>query len=66
MLTPEEMAYTNAPEILAITSTFFAIAAAVVILRCYVRIFMLKIFKFEDWLMVLAMVCKFYLKYYLI
>lgn len=56
MLTPEEMAYTNAPEILAITSTFFGIAAAVVLLRCYVRIFMLKIFKFEDWLMLLAMV----------
>ncbi|KAH7120910.1 hypothetical protein B0J11DRAFT_51864 [Dendryphion nanum] len=55
VLTPEEIAYTNAPEILAITATFFGLAAAVVVLRCYVRVVMLKIFKFEDWLMVLAM-----------
>jgi len=58
ILTPEQIAFTNAPEILAITSTFFGIAAAVVLLRCYVRVFMLRIFKFEDWLMLLAMVCE--------
>jgi hypothetical protein len=56
-LTPEEIAFTNAPEILTITGSFFAIAALVVLLRCYVRITMLKVFGIDDYLMVLAMVC---------
>lgn len=55
-LTPEEMAYTNAPEILAITSTFFAAALLIVLLRCYVRIIMLKVFGIDDYVMVFAMV----------
>ena len=54
---PEYIAYTNAPEILAITGSFFAVAAVVVLLRCYVRIAMLKVFGIDDYIMVFAMVC---------
>lgn len=55
-LTPEQIAYTNAPEILAITGSFFAAAALVVLLRCYVRLVMLKVFGIDDYIMVVAMV----------
>lgn len=55
-LTPEYIAYTNAPQIMAITSSFFAIALVVVLLRCYVRITMLKVFGIDDWIMVFAMI----------
>ena len=54
---PEQIAYTNAPQILAISGSFFAAAAVIVILRCYVRIFMLKVFGLDDYIMVLAMAC---------
>ena len=57
-LTPEELAYTNAPEILAISGSFFAVATLVVLLRCYVRLVMLKVFGIDDYVMVVAMVCK--------
>ncbi|ORX97794.1 hypothetical protein BCR34DRAFT_607135 [Clohesyomyces aquaticus] len=55
MLTPEQIAFTNADEILSIVGSFFAVAAFVVLLRCYVRIAMLKVFGIDDYLMVLAM-----------
>ncbi|CAO2649724.1 Nn.00g010160.m01.CDS01 [Neocucurbitaria sp. VM-36] len=55
-LTPEDMAFNNAPQILSITGTFFAAAAFVVMLRCYVRIAMLKVFGTDDYVMLLAMV----------
>jgi hypothetical protein len=48
---------TNAPEILTVTGCFFAAAAIVVILRCYVRVSMLKVFGLDDYLMVVALVC---------
>jgi hypothetical protein len=48
---------TNASEILSITGSFFAVAAIVVLLRCYVRISMLKVFGIDDYLMVVALVC---------
>ena len=57
-LTPEELAFDNSPEILAITGSFFAAAALVVLLRCYVRITMLKVFGIDDWIMLMAMVGK--------
>ncbi|KAF2662041.1 hypothetical protein K491DRAFT_710453 [Lophiostoma macrostomum CBS 122681] len=53
--TPEQIAYTNAPEILAISGSFFAVAALVVLLRCYVRLAMLKVFGLDDYVMVVAM-----------
>lgn len=54
--TPDEIAYSNAPEILTITGTFFAVAAVVVLLRIYVRIAVLKVFGIDDYVMVFAMV----------
>jgi hypothetical protein len=59
-LTPEEIAFDNASQILAITGTFFAAAAFVVLLRCYVRISMLKVFGIDDYVMLFAMVIKLY------
>ncbi|KAF2186463.1 hypothetical protein K469DRAFT_630246 [Zopfia rhizophila CBS 207.26] len=55
-LTAEQIAYTNADEILSITGSFFAAAAIVVLLRIYVRAFMLKVFGIDDWIMLFAMV----------
>lgn len=55
-LSPEYIAYTNAPEILSITGTFFGLAVFVVLSRCYVRLAMLKVFGRDDYVMVLAMV----------
>ncbi|KAH7406684.1 hypothetical protein DE146DRAFT_399776 [Phaeosphaeria sp. MPI-PUGE-AT-0046c] len=55
-LTPEEVAYTNAPQILGITGSFFTLAAIVVLLRCYVRVKLLKTFGADDCVMLLAMV----------
>lgn len=49
---------TNAPAILTITGTFFGVATLVVLLRCYVRISMLKVFGIDDYLMVVALVCR--------
>ncbi|KAF2737662.1 hypothetical protein EJ04DRAFT_510103 [Polyplosphaeria fusca] len=54
-LTPEELAFSNAPAILATTGPFFAAAAIVVLLRVYVRISMLKVFGMDDYVMALAM-----------
>lgn len=56
-LPPEYIAYSNADQILSITGTFFAAAAVIVLLRCYVRIAMLKVFGIDDYIMVVAMVC---------
>jgi hypothetical protein len=56
-LTPEEMAFDNSPEILAITGTFFAAAALMVLLRCYVRISMLRVFGIDDYVLLVSMVC---------
>ncbi|KAF2748441.1 hypothetical protein M011DRAFT_400844 [Sporormia fimetaria CBS 119925] len=53
--TPEEIAFSNAPKILAITGSFFAAAASVFLLRCYVRLGMLKVFGIDDYIMALAM-----------
>jgi hypothetical protein len=42
--TPAEFDYDNSPQVLGITGSFFAIAAFIVLLRCYVRIAILKVF----------------------
>lgn len=57
-LTPEEIAFNNAPQILSITGTFFAAAAFVVLLRCYVRISMLKVIGTDDYIMLFALVSR--------
>jgi hypothetical protein len=56
--TPEVIAFDNSPAILAITGSFFAAAALVVLLRCYVRVSMLKVFGIDDWVMMFAMVSR--------
>jgi len=44
----------NIPTILATTASLTAIALSVVLLRFYVRIFMLKNFGWDDWVMALT------------
>jgi hypothetical protein len=55
-MSPEVIAYTNAPQIMGIASSFYAIALFIVLLRCYVRVAMLRVFGVDDWIMVFAMV----------
>ncbi|KAF2263578.1 hypothetical protein CC78DRAFT_568907 [Lojkania enalia] len=55
-MTPEYIAYTNAPEILAITGSFFTAAAIIMLLRIYVRLSILKVFGIDDYIMALAMI----------
>ncbi|KAL4939206.1 hypothetical protein BDV06DRAFT_231163 [Aspergillus oleicola] len=47
----------NSPRILAIVGTLTALAVLLVVLRCYVRIFVLRRFYIEDGIMVAAMIC---------
>lgn len=55
-LTAEYIAYTNAPNLLAQTGAVYALALAAVILRFYVRVFKLRFFGKDDWVMLLATV----------
>jgi hypothetical protein len=54
LLTPEYIAFTNAPVLLTQFGALFAVASVVVFARCYVRWFMIKSFGKDDWLMLLA------------
>ncbi|KAJ4371820.1 hypothetical protein N0V86_008374 [Didymella sp. IMI 355093] len=54
VLTPEYIAFTNAPILLTQFGSLFAVASVVVFARCYVRWFMIKSFGKDDWLMLLA------------
>lgn len=54
LLTPEYIAFTNAPVLLTQFGSLFAVASVVVIVRCYVRAVMIKSFGKDDWLMLLA------------
>ena len=56
-LDPVEIDFSsNSPRILAIVGTLTALAILLVVLRCYVRIFVLRRFYIEDGIMVAAMV----------
>ncbi|KAF2126638.1 hypothetical protein P153DRAFT_359602 [Dothidotthia symphoricarpi CBS 119687] len=55
-ITPEYIAYTNAPTLLAQTGALYAAVAVVVLLRCYVRIWMLQSFGKDDWAILFAFV----------
>jgi hypothetical protein len=55
-LSAEYIAFTNAPALLAKAGSVFAVAGTVVVLRIYVRLWMLRSFGKDDWAMVLAMV----------
>lgn len=53
-LTPEYIAFTNAPVLLTQFGSLFAVASVIVLLRFYVRWFMIKSFGKDDWLILLA------------
>jgi hypothetical protein len=45
------------PELLGVNITFITTATIAYLLRCYVRVKMVKAFGLDDWLMGLALVC---------
>lgn len=47
----------RAPQLLGVNYFFAVLAFLSVLLRCYVRIFIVKKFSFDDLMMVVAMVC---------
>ncbi|KAL4758085.1 uncharacterized protein BDW70DRAFT_142395 [Aspergillus foveolatus] len=49
----------NSPRILAIVGSLTALAGFLVLLRCYVRLFVLRRFYVEDGIMVASMICSF-------
>lgn len=57
-LTAEYIAYTNSPTLMAQSGTIFGFSAAVVTLRIYVRLAMVKAFGKDDFFMLIAMVSK--------
>ncbi|KAH7366586.1 hypothetical protein BKA66DRAFT_470539 [Pyrenochaeta sp. MPI-SDFR-AT-0127] len=56
-LTPEQIAINKSGSILATVATLFAVTTAVVLLRFYVRIRMVKTFGNDDWAMMFALLC---------
>lgn len=54
ILTPEYIAFTNAPALLNKFGALFGAASIVVLLRCHVRAVMLRSFGKDDWLILLA------------
>ncbi|PSN67569.1 hypothetical protein BS50DRAFT_492995 [Corynespora cassiicola Philippines] len=54
-MTPEYIAYTNAPALRAQTVPIYVIATILVLVRSYVRLFMLKTFGKDDWTMLFAL-----------
>ncbi|KKK19412.1 hypothetical protein P175DRAFT_0443568 [Aspergillus ochraceoroseus IBT 24754] len=54
---PDSVPYTNAPRIIAIVGTLTGLSALLVILRCYVRIFVLRRFHVEDGIMIISLAC---------
>jgi hypothetical protein len=55
-LTPEQLAYTNAPILAAQVGSLFALSLMVVLARSYSRVFIVKSFGADDWTIVLALV----------
>ncbi|KAF2829246.1 hypothetical protein CC86DRAFT_464898 [Ophiobolus disseminans] len=51
---PEYMAENIAPQLLAVEGSLFALSMTAVLLRLYVRGFMLKTFGWDDWMMVVS------------
>ncbi|KAF7676811.1 hypothetical protein GT037_005023 [Alternaria burnsii] len=51
---PDYIAYTNEPLLLTQTGVLFGVTAFIVVLRCYVRVVMLRCFGKDDWTMLLA------------
>jgi hypothetical protein len=46
----------RAPEVEAVAITFLTLSWIALSLRCYVKFFMLKLFRIDDWLAVLSLV----------
>lgn len=55
-LSPDIVAYRNGPVLLVQTTPAFAVAALVVLLRCYARARILKSFGTDDWVMIVTLV----------
>jgi ethanolamine transporter EutH len=55
-MSPEFIAYSNGPTLLAQVVPIYAIAVLVVLGRCYVRAVMVKSFRWDDWTMVVCLV----------
>src|SRR5690242_16265278 len=55
-MTPEFIAYSNGPMLLAQVAPIYAIAALVVLGRCYVRVLIVKSFRWDDWTMLVCLV----------
>jgi hypothetical protein len=55
-MTPDFIAYSNGPTLLAQVAPIYAIAALVVLGRCYVRAIIVKSFRWDDWTMVACLV----------
>jgi hypothetical protein len=55
-LSPDLIAFSNAHNLMAKAGSMFAICALTVMLRCYVRVIILKSFGADDWTMLLAFV----------
>ena len=55
-MTAEFIAYSNGPTLLAQVAPIYAIAALVVLGRCYVRAVIVKSFRWDDWTMVMCLV----------
>jgi hypothetical protein len=53
---PEYLTENIAPRLLAVEGTLFALAMTAVLMRFYVRIFMLKMFGWDDWMILIAAV----------
>lgn len=51
---PDYLAFTNAPTLLLQAGILFGVTALIVLLRCYVRVVMLRSFGKDDWIMLLA------------
>ncbi|KAH7395060.1 hypothetical protein DE146DRAFT_633419 [Phaeosphaeria sp. MPI-PUGE-AT-0046c] len=51
---PEYLAENIAPRLLAIEITLFTLSICAILMRFYVRIFMLKMFGWDDWMMVIS------------
>jgi hypothetical protein len=51
-----DIAYNNASSLMMQAGTIFGIALAITLLRCYVRLGMLKSFGKDDWTIIVSMV----------
>lgn len=62
-LSPEDLAYTNGPVLLAVTGAFYAVALLTVVLRGYSRRFIVNSFGKDDWAIIVALVRRILWKY---